>query len=270
MMIPQKRTTREAFSLLEVVIALAIGTVLLAALYATLSTQVTMTQAGRDTVQEGTLARSILTRLSNDIMSQVGPYDPRMVNDPTAAAATTTTTTAAAAPVPVVTYNNGVYGTATMLRLATYRVQAAPPGAITGTVDPNIETVSDLRRVSYWLATNGADTQGLARKEFRQAINDPIDTDPTTLPDQLSSVIAKEVLNITFEYFDGTTWQTEWDGTALLSDDVTPMGPPLAIRITLVLRRNASRGRGTTDASNDQGPSYQHVVALPAVNFVTQ
>ncbi len=173
---------------------------------------------------------------------------------------------------PVVTYNIGVYGTATMLQLSNYRVQTAPPGVLTGTIDPNLEVISDLRRITYWMSTSGnADTQGLCRKEFRQATNDFIDEDPSTLPDLDKYVIAKEVTSLTFEYlnFDGQTWEPTWDGTTPGSDGDTPIGPPLAIRITITLRRNANRGRGPAAANGDSSndPSYQHVIALPAVNF---
>jgi len=291
------RTIRSAFSLLEMIIALAIGMLLLGALYAFMSMQVTMTQAGRDLIEEGALVRSIFNRISNDIISQVGPYDPRMVNAPppattatlsgstgsaapSANGATTTTPTtgttssstsnAASAtppPAPVVTYNIGVYGTATMLQLSTYRVSNAPPGILTGTVDPNLEVISDLRRVTYWLAVDGTGTAGLSRYEFRQGTADAINQDPTTLPDQNKLIIAKEVLNITFEYWDGTQWNPQWDGTELCSDEVTPAGPPVAIRITMTLRRNANRGKGPVDPAADQGPTFQHVIAMPSANF---
>jgi prepilin-type N-terminal cleavage/methylation domain-containing protein len=290
------RSSRSAFSLLEMMIALAIGMLLLAALYAFMSAQVTMTQAGRDLVEEGALVRSIFNRISNDIITQVGPYDPRMVNAPqpattatlsgstgsaapsgnmatTTTPATSTSNSAAAAtppPAPVVTYNIGVYGTATMLQISNYRVQTAPPGILTGTVDPNLEVISDLRRVTYWLSQDGNGTAGLSRYEFRQGTADAINQDPTTLPDQQKSIIAKEVLSITFEYWDGTQWNQQWDGTELCSDEVTPAGPPVAIRITMTLRRNANRGKGPVDPAADQGPTFQHVVAMPSANFFNQ
>lgn len=302
-----QRIHRSAFSLLEMVIALAIGMLLLGALYAFMYSQITMTQLGRDVVNEGALVRSIFTRISNDVIAQVGPNDPRVVNEPPPAIGAANVNAAAAAnqastsgttspsssmttpssgatanssanaaasatppPAPAVTYNIGVYGTATMLQLSTYRVQTAPPGILTGSVDPNLEVVSDLRRVTYWLSLDGTTTLGLSRYEFRQATGDEVNQDPTTLPDQAKMVIAKEVLNVTFEYFDGTTWQQQWDGTLPGSDEVTPVGPPVAIRITMTLRRNANRGAAPTDAAADQGPTYQHVVALPAANFFTQ
>ena len=66
------RTRRQAFSLLEMVLALAMGMTLLLALYLTLNTHVRQVHAGREILDEGTLARSILTRIASDIISQLG------------------------------------------------------------------------------------------------------------------------------------------------------------------------------------------------------
>src|SRR5206468_12287437 len=58
-----RRHPRTGFTLLEMILALSIGLVLLGALYMTMNGQLFQAQAGRDVVEEGTLARSILTRL---------------------------------------------------------------------------------------------------------------------------------------------------------------------------------------------------------------
>src|ERR1700681_3422355 len=73
---PQQMARRSAFTLIEVVIALAIGLLLLAALYVALDLQSRMAQIGRDTVQQSTLVRSLFTRVGTDITASLAPPDP--------------------------------------------------------------------------------------------------------------------------------------------------------------------------------------------------
>jgi Prokaryotic N-terminal methylation motif len=257
------RATRQAFSLLEMVLALALGMVLLLALYFFLNTYILNVQSGRDVLAEGVLARNIMNRIGNDITSQLGPVDPRMLPNPnavsegTATPAGTSATATGGAP-NTVYFNNGVYGTDKYLILSNFRVRKPPANQPTNV--PDLEIISDVQRTVYWIVAG--DTAGLARAEIKQATGADIDwTDPVNLPEQNKYVFAPEVKNIQFEYFDGTTWRPDaWDGSTLGDDGVTPIGPPHAIRITITLRAV------TADDPNADGPKYQQVVAIPTTN----
>jgi hypothetical protein len=123
---------------------------------------------------------------------------------------------------------------------------------------------SDLRSVGLWLVTNGSSTVGLARNELKQATSQDVGTDLTSLPDQNNFVFAKEVQNILFEYFDGTTWQPTWDGSTVVGEDgLSVIGPPAAIRVTLTLRKN---NNVNNPDSNEPGATYQRIIALPTSN----
>jgi len=76
-------------------------------------------------------------------------------------------------------------------------------------------------------------------------------------------VIAEEVQSVTFRYFDGTAWQDSWDGTQASSGSGSPMGPPLAVEITLVVATPSLQSQ-TGDTSNLK--TYRHVVAIPTAN----
>jgi prepilin-type N-terminal cleavage/methylation domain-containing protein len=67
---------RRAFTLLEVTLAMSIGVVLLGALYVAVDTQLHYAQAGRDVVEQSTLARGLLVRMAEDISLSVGLSDP--------------------------------------------------------------------------------------------------------------------------------------------------------------------------------------------------
>jgi hypothetical protein len=123
-----------------------------------------------------------------------------------------------------------------------------------GPADPNVDAqetggISDVRRVTYWW-----DGNGLVKKEIS---NVTADDDTTALPPASGDLIAAEVTNLTFEYFDGTNWVDTWDGTVLGDDGATPVGPPRAIRINIDVRY---------PSDPDNVKHYSKVVAINAGN----
>jgi type II secretory pathway pseudopilin PulG len=291
----RRRPGRPGFSLLEMVLAVSIAMILLTAMYWLYSTQLQSAQTGREKLAEITLARSILTRMASDIVTQLGPYDPRVLPESAAssgASSTTDTTgttgttgtntpaagdtsgmdstssnsTMSAGPTSSVTgINLGVYGETTRLVLTVSRIPRAAPlkPATTGAAAADVAPVvpSDLRRITYWLVGSAGDAQGLARQELTRVTSDDASTFPPNGVDPTALVIAPEVANLTFEFFDGTNWVQSWDGTAPGPDGDTPLGPPAAIAITIELRRP-----GQTADDPDARPRYRHVVALPTAN----
>ncbi len=69
-------TARPAYTLLEVLLATAIGLILLGALYVAVNVQLRHAQAGRDAIEHTTLARAILVRMANDINQCLAAYNP--------------------------------------------------------------------------------------------------------------------------------------------------------------------------------------------------
>jgi prepilin-type N-terminal cleavage/methylation domain-containing protein len=104
---------------------------------------------------------------------------------------------------------------------------------------------SDQRQIIYWLGKTG--TGGLYRRERPWVTADEVRTaadDDETATD--STLLAEEVTDLQFEYSDGTTWASTWDGTTPGPDGVTPLGPPRAVRVTLTLSVSMSRGEQLT------------------------
>jgi hypothetical protein len=270
---------------MEMMLALTLGMILLLALYFTLNAHFFNSQVARDVVAESTLGRNILARVSDDIANQLGATDKRGLIDPAAAQQSTTppttTTDPAAAtdpaasttpadpaaatpamPVPVIA-NSGVYGRTNFLRITNYRLQM--PKKLPNGDEDTSEVTNDVRQTCYWLVLSGSDILGLARAEFKQATNSESDLDPTDLPEQEKYIIAKEVKNVTFEFFDGSSrqWVADWDGSGEDESGVAT-GPPAAIKITLTLKHYI-KGIYMPDSGFD-GPTYQIVVAVPAAN----
>jgi type II secretory pathway component PulJ len=281
---------RPAYTLLEVLLAMVIGILLMAALYAAVDAQLTNSRAGREIIEASNLARSVLDRVAADIGPSLAPISPsRLKSSSQAASASqtqlgaagsapattgaasttgatssgTTTDTSSSATSPSsasgttgsgVTFNQGVQGDATHLTLYTSRW---PRELRTPADDANAPVLSDLRRVTWWLAGGG-----LSRQEIKQATSDDALNAPD-LSDNPALVIASQVTNLTFQYLDGSSgqWQDTWDGTIAGPDGSTPIGPPAAIAVTIEITLPG----GGPNARK----SYRHVVALPTANGTT-
>jgi type II secretory pathway component PulJ len=261
---------RSGISLLEMVLTLAIAMLVLAAAYWSLSSQLGEIQAGREVLEEGTLARLILTRIGNDVAGHLAAANPRTLpggsssassgSPATSGASGTTTGGATTDTSAAVTFNLGVQGDANRLVLFVSRV---PRNAVTGKPSDadTIAAPSDLRRIAYWLVDG--EQPRLARQELLVPTGQELDSLPPDVPNPESFVIAPEVSKIEFRYFDGDNWQASWDGSELDPVLELPIGPPSAIEITLTLHFHRTYvGQGTTD----QEYTYRHVVAVPAGN----
>lgn len=255
-------------------LALLIALIILGAVYEFLNRQITLAEVGRELVEEGDLARTILTRMSADIKAHLGAIDPAQLPDSanTVAGASgstggtdgsTTDPTAAAIQSEFFqpNFNLGVEGTDTVLMLTSSRVARELLASDKRLLDPNsLPKVSDLRRVSYWFSEDGTNP-GLARQELTNVTGEDILNQPPDVPNASECIIAPEVKTVLFEYFDGQNWQPTWSGSQMAADGQTPLGPPSAIRITLTVK--SRDGLRTRD--------YKHTVALPTGNnFLSQ
>jgi hypothetical protein len=246
-----------------VLLALGIATLLLAGLYVSMDVQLSLADAGRERVDEASLARALLTRIAADVSPGISPIRATSTNSTSNNSSTTpntgtstdssSATTATTNLNAVTPFNGGVSGDVDRLTLFISRA----PGASRGTVDadnmPN-GGLPDIRRVTYWHAGD----LGLARQEIgRVTANDDSSQLPPDVPDEASFVIATEVDFIEFHYFDGNDWVDSWDGTTAGPDGTTPMGPPHAVKIIIGIR---SPGPG------NKVRKYTHVIAIQSAN----
>jgi prepilin-type N-terminal cleavage/methylation domain-containing protein len=287
---------RGGFTLLEVVCAMAIGAVLLAAVYSALNITTRQAQAGRDLVERSTLARSILHRIARDIRATVGAGTPPLSSSggsrsggsgsggsgsgssgsaasggASAGGGTSTSSSSSSSSTTVTSnlaqgtnspqFNVGVQGDSQSLNLylgqPTREVYTTSP---MGTDPTQSVPASDLRRVSYWLASSG----GLARQEVPVlTAQDMLNLAPTVSGDESSYVIADEVKSLTFQYFDGQNWNDTWDGSQSGTDNVTVMGPPVAIQISIDI---ASTATGDEDNRKARVKTYKQTVVILTAN----
>jgi Tfp pilus assembly protein PilV len=290
--IRRQRRGRSGFTLVELVLATTIAMLLLGALYVAVDMQLRFAQNSRDLVEESTLARALLARIDFDVSQVVGLSDPGRfriasgadaLSDPNATSSSTTS----AAPT-----------TATPTSGASGGASSASPASSTSTTDSGTSTsialplgvqgdsetlhlfvsrfprelyvnlnsdtqpvVSDLRRISYWLPGGQDSPMGLARQEVPLVTSDDaLQNLPPGIDKESTYVIADEVRELQFQYFDGTNWQDSWDSTLPGADGVTPIGSPCAIMVTLGVARPGANGNLKT---------YRHVIAIQTANGAT-
>lgn len=269
---------REAFTLLEVLLASVIAVVLLGGLYMMFDLTLRQTEEARDTVATSNLARNVFNRMAMDLSCALAPLPPRSGGNDTGSVAAQAQTTASTqvtdnstnstnpsssttnsgtnagegtenlegttgleADLPL---QGGVYGTESQLTVFTSQVPYAlgDQNIFSQLLAGNAVdlTYSDLVKVTYWLSSSG---QGLCRQEQRaitaDGVRNTMDPDRTH---EILDVIADDVTGLSFEYFHPDQgWVSSWDGSSYGSDGVTPLGPPRAVRVTLTFSIPSSR-----------------------------
>jgi hypothetical protein len=155
---------------------------------------------------------------------------------------TTTTTTTdpastdgtdpAASSTSLIPAGAGVVGTENQLTLFVARIPTALSSQESFDSGAQFANPADVRKVTYYLGPEG----GLCRQEQGLITADGVGNS-TSVDSTMAEVdlIAPEVNSVTFEYFDGSAWQSTWDGSALGQDGVAILGPPRAVRVTMVL-----------------------------------
>jgi hypothetical protein len=288
---------RRAFTLFEVILAIAMSVVLISALYLALSMHYRLARSGREIIDETAVTRFVVKRITQDIDCQLSAIDPRLQgnnknsgnsssgNGGSSPSTTSTTITAAGITTNTTTGNSGSSpGTSSsnpssssssnsstnstvVFNLGVYGdsnhlvlTGRSVPRDLTQAPGSTPSQTSDLRRVTYWLAGGG-----LARQEIRLVTGtDATASSPPALPPAVGNpeayIIAPQVKQFSLEYYDGNTWQSSWDGSTADATTGYPIGPPMAIAFTVTLQ--------LPDHGRDKGKevTYRHVVAIAAAN----
>jgi prepilin-type N-terminal cleavage/methylation domain-containing protein len=304
-MIRHPATRRPAFTLLELLLASAIGVLLLAALYFAMDMVLRQADASRDEVEKTDTARAVVNRMTIDLADVFGPLPPlsggvsnsssgasssssgtgtgsastgtgtgststgsssASMGSTSTSSATTGTGSASSSTsdptdpsqTPLATGANlpfgcGVAGTDKSLTIFVSRV---PKGLTDPNADPTVLLPTDLRKVTYYIGSNNK----LCRQENPWVTADGVwNSGDADHSNEDADVIADEISDVSFEYFDGTDWQTSWDGTQLNLDQQTLLGPPRAIRATFTINKTDRNGQPVQH-------TMRHVLVIRAAN----
>ncbi len=233
---------RSGYTLLEVLIASAIGVLLLAALYFAFDLTLRSSDAGRTLVAESDLNRAVINRMTLDLSSPLGVLPPmsggtssgtsstaEVTDTPTPSTTTTTTEgSASTASNPLLSFQAGLIGTSEQMILF---VSKLPQWLSDRESDPNAVIPSDVRRISYYLHSSG---KGLCRQDRQWITADRVGNSTELDRDtEDTDIIAPEVVALEFGYASGSGYVSEWDGTQAALDGTSTTGPPRAIKVTL-------------------------------------
>jgi prepilin-type N-terminal cleavage/methylation domain-containing protein len=247
------RHPRTGFTLLEVILASAIALLLMWGLYVGMDVQLRQTDEGRTIVNQADLARNLLTRMSAELG---GCLTPITASKATLIGAVTGANLDTAAGLTPTAFNMGLQGDATQVTVYVSTVpKVNAEGGDRAAAEQQQQSASDIRRITYWLTNSG-----LARQEVTRVTADDDDSALPPNVDESKYIYAEDVVGLSFQYFDGTSWTDTWDGSTLGADGKTPIGPPRLIQITMTIRYAGTQG---TEAKEK---TFIHSVAIGAAN----
>ena len=254
-----RRAARRGYTLLEVLIASAIAVLLLSALYFAFDLTIRSADTGRALVGESDLNRAVINRMAIDLSSPLGVLPPMSggATDGAAASLTTTDTTATTGTTatatattdttmttdPLIRFDAGVIGTSEQLIVFVSKVPTWLSDRETA-ADPNALLPSDAHRISYYLHSSG---KGLCRQDKLWITADKVgNSTEIDRTNEDGEVIAPEIVAIAFEYTDGTSYVSEWDGSQASIDGSSSTGPPRAIKATITFEFTDREGNKAT------------------------
>ena len=143
-----------------------------------------------------------------------------------------------------------------------------------------LQSPSDVKSIAYFYssATGGVESEvdfqeaaatgGLYRREVDRAVASFMgDIGLVSQPDAQSKLLASEIAQISFRYFDGSDWQSDWD-----SEENS--GFPPAIEISIVIDPARISKDNTTYAYNgfdrETMQVYRSVVHLPVAEVIEE
>ena len=266
---------RSAYTLLEVILALALTTVILGLIGMAVYVHLGVADKSRGQVEEARLARTLLQRIAEDLRNTV-PYTSGTSSTSSSSGTSTTSGSQAAAGTSTTSDSpatsdaavpSGIYGFSRCLQMDTSR-RVRPLGMAMSAEGDNSQAIAlgDVKTVIYSLGDPGTTTPtergdsqgGLYRRELdRPEYVCAIQQGQTDLLTQDTTVLASEVVDMQFTYYDGTTATDTWDSSV--------QGKlPSAIRVAIVLRRAVGKASPAGAAADHTTTAiYDMLVDLP-------
>jgi len=275
----RRPTQSSGFTLFEVVLALGLTSLLLAAIYSALDLYWKYTTIGQQQVERAQIARAVFQKITHDLHSVTFVQNTTEEESSSGDSDEESEDVEIQVTNPDDAYtsgNIGVYGDAQSLVLHTSR--PARQALFVSQTDSSSEIQSDLLSISYFLANAGSeglagvvgdrfresvgqgnDTQGLARLEGdRLSMSNADESGDLEQLAEQSQLLAPEIGSLQFQYFDGTDWLEVWDsieyGTV-----------PQAVKVTIGFRSDEVEGglNIINEKINGYDNTYSMVIALP-------
>ena len=256
---PNTQGLRLGFSLIEVLIALALTVLLLSAVYAAVGLHLRFQVAGRDQINRAQLMRAVIQKMETDLGGLAFVIEEETSTEEETTTTSTTDTSLTALSTEETPTPYGLVGTAELLHLCVNKpireltYDSLYLGEVvsgrttelttiswgTGPVDPLllIDPTEPIHNNSVSSSLDRRPQTGLARR-FLDFYAFDAATDELTETD----LIAPEITEVQFQYFDGSTWADTWDSRA---NGVLPR----AIKVTFGFWQPAPEGSRTQDGT---------------------
>lgn len=312
-MVRVRRAGRRGFTLLELLLALALLVALLGAIGLAVGVQLRATDTGRGDVAQAQLARAILRQMADDLRGAIWyePLDVSSALSGLAGAAGGASASLGSSPdnaagsgavqagtgagslggaqqaaaqaaameegtsvsnASIYPAEPGLYGGSDWLEVDVSRLPRLLPGVL-GSAGG--ELPSEVKTISWYLAggtstagqsavtAEGEPVHGLMRRELDRAVTQwASETGQLGDLDRQAQLVAAEVVDLAFRYFDGTTWVNQWDSASA-------GGLPWAVEIRLTLADPGAAARGDVRLSAAE-TTYRLVVALPLAEAASE
>lgn len=262
--------------------------VLLGGLYFAVDIQVKTTRTGREVVDEAMVARAVLDLIARDIESTITLNHPfkfrkggATFSSNTSSSDSTTDSSGSDSGGSAGTSSSDSSGSSSDSSQETVASSVYLPPGVVGFPDAlnlysrkaPVVTDSknplggpgghgDLRRVCYYMARVGTPEEALVRYEVSQPLS-PEGLNTGLMPeDDTAPVVAEEVRAVRFQYHSGPggAWTEQWDSRSMDYDDLTPIGPPRAVRVEVDIEMPARPGEEPVSRT------YSRVVVIPVGN----
>ena len=277
-------SNKRGFTLIEVMLALALSSLVLMAVATAIDIHLRLLDSGRTQVEEAQLARAVLRRIADDLRSTIrhksgetaeivpdtGSLDGMSDGEPSEELENEDSMDDPAesdAPESV----PGLYGNIVQLKIDTSRLPRIDQfdGQVSdGSEGLIVDHVSDIKTVTYYVndeqsaqAANSLEPvpggTGLVRREQDRATalwaaeGGMLDES-----ESLQEPLAPEVAKIQFQYHDGVEWLEEWDSAE--QEDL-----PKAVKITVWIIPVVLRNSEADEVSQDDLLTYTLTVHLP-------
>ncbi len=280
-----KKRARAGYTLLELLLALGLSVVVFAAVGSGIQIYLVALTKQQAMVEQKQVARALLAMIGNDLRAgiQYKATDYSGLDNLIQTQSMMLTGGSAAAeeeePESLiieeeVSFRPTLLGSSNVLMIDISRLPRLDQyNPLVASAEDEVQSPSDVKSLSYFvsLSEGGVESAiefqrnkapgGLYRREIDRAVAEYRgETELMLAPDEFTRLIANEVVDISFEYFDGEEWQSEWDS-------IENGGFPVAIEVNIMIdpvRSAAGSQDYTVDQSDpDQMQIFRMVVDLP-------
>jgi len=275
---PQKFGPRSAYTLIELLLALGLSVAVISSIAMAIQIYLVSLTKQQAAVERNQIARALLAMIENDLRAGI-QYKAADYSGLDNLLKTQALAMGMPEPEPVideegVAFRPALLGTGQVLMIDISRLPRLDQyNPLMQTDESEVQTPSDVKSLAYFfsMSNGGVESQvdfadstapgGLYRREIDRAVAAyGGETDLLSSPDKYSKLLATEVAEISFRYFDGAEWQTEWDS-------VEAGGFPVAIEVQIVIdsaRTGAGAGQYTYGGLDGQTTKvHRTVVDLP-------